>query len=113
VIAAAEPVEQEPLAPAEIEPAADEEARDPRTSVERVLRNLATTPRGLSEREASAACWRTARKILTRRRTRSIPGEVARQLLNPLALLLWAAAGLAWVSGTPPLNHRHRRRSSC
>ncbi len=31
------------------------------------------------------------------------PRQLARQIVHPLALLLWAATGLAWIAGTPVL----------
>ena len=40
---------------------------------------------------------------LVRRGGRRWPGELARQFTHPLALLLAAAAVLAWASGTPRL----------
>ena len=40
---------------------------------------------------------------LSRRSGRRWPRELAQQLMHPLALLLAAAAVLAWVSGTPRL----------
>ena len=60
-------------------------------------------PEGLSSREAKRRALRYGPNRLERRRGRRWPGELARQLTHPLALLLWGAAGLAAVAGITPV----------
>ena len=68
-----------------------------------LLRHLRTTPKGLSSREAERRLLTEGSNQLTRPSGRRWPGEVARQLTHPLALLLWVAALLALVAGTAVL----------
>jgi calcium-translocating P-type ATPase len=72
---------------------------DPTGATERLLRRLKTTPEGLSSREASRRLVQFGPNELTRRGGRRWPRELARQFTHPLALLLVAAAGLAWIAG--------------
>jgi calcium-translocating P-type ATPase len=53
----------------------------------------------LSSREAERRLVQFGRNALRRRAGRRWPRSLARQFTHPLALLLWAAAGLAWVAG--------------
>jgi calcium-translocating P-type ATPase len=76
---------------------------DPRRPVEQLLRELQSAPRGLSERDAARRLVRYGPNVLERRSGRRWPRELANQLTHPLALLLWAAAGLAFVSGSAVL----------
>lgn len=76
---------------------------DPEESLERLLRDLRSRPDGLSEREAARRLVVAGPNELTRRAGRGWLRQLATQLLHPLALLLWVAAGLALVSGTSPL----------
>ncbi|HEU5309394.1 MAG TPA: cation-transporting P-type ATPase [Acidimicrobiia bacterium] len=71
--------------------------------VDRLLRDLRTSPNGLGAREASRRLVVHGANVLERRGRRSVARELARQLTHPLALLLWLAAVLAWVAGTPVL----------
>lgn len=73
---------------------------DPREPLARLRKDLDTGPRGLSSREA-------ARRLVTHgpnhveRETRGRFGrELVRQLVHPLALLLWGAAALAALADT-------------
>nr|WP_281380870.1 cation-transporting P-type ATPase [Nocardioides panaciterrulae] len=69
-----------------------------------MLRDLRSRPEGLTDREAARRLEVSGRNELVRRARRTWPGQLGRQLVHPLALLLWAAAALAWVGGTPPLS---------
>ena len=67
------------------------------------MRDLRARPEGLTEREAARRLVAYGPNALVRRGGRRWPGEVAKQLTHPLALLLWLAAGLAFIGGTPVL----------
>jgi len=56
--------------------------------------------RGLSSREAARRLVAHGLNELRRRTERRWPRELVTQLVHPLALLLWLAAGLALVAGT-------------
>ena len=60
-------------------------------------------PRGLSSREVARRLVIHGRNELVRRGGRRWPRELVKQAVHPLALLLWIAAGLAFLSGTPVL----------
>ncbi|GAB3979505.1 cation-transporting P-type ATPase [Actinoallomurus acanthiterrae] len=72
---------------------------DPTERVDLLLRDLRSTRSGLSAREAERRLVHYGPNELQRRGGRRWPRELARQFTHPLALLLWAAAGLAWVAG--------------
>jgi calcium-translocating P-type ATPase len=76
---------------------------DPTESVDRLLRDLRTSRNGLSSREAERRLRQYGPNELERRGGRRWPRELARQFTHPLALLLWAAAGLAWIAGIVPV----------
>ncbi len=57
-------------------------------------------PDGLSAREAARRLVAHGPNVLERRGGRRWPAELAAQFVHPLALLLWLAAGLAFVAGT-------------
>jgi len=80
-----------------------EPAVDPTERVELLLRELRATRGGLSSREAERRLLQFGPNLLERRGGRRWPGELARQLTHPLALLLWAAAALAAVAGIAPV----------
>jgi len=65
-----------------------------------LLRDLDTTPRGLSGREADRRLVQYGPNALRRRGGVQWPRELARQLTHPLALLLWLAAGLSFLVGS-------------
>ena len=75
---------------------------DPLESIDRLLRDLRTRRSGLSDREAARRLVVLGPNELVRRRGRGWLRDLVQQLVHPLALLLWLAAGLAQVSGTPP-----------
>jgi calcium-translocating P-type ATPase len=79
------------------------DAPDPLEPLERLYRDLRSSPAGLSGREAARRLEVSGPNELTRRGGRRWPGELARQFTHPLALLLTLAGVLAWVSGTPRL----------
>jgi calcium-translocating P-type ATPase len=76
---------------------------DPQESIGRLLRDLRTRRAGLSDRDAARRLVVFGPNELVRRGGRGWLGELVAQLVHPLALLLWLAAGLAAVSGTTPL----------
>ncbi|MBI1377981.1 MAG: HAD-IC family P-type ATPase [Frankiales bacterium] len=69
-----------------------------------LFRDLRSSPRGLSEREAARRLATYGANELRRAGRRSPWRDLLDQLLHPLALLLWMAALLAWVIGTPVLS---------
>ncbi len=85
------------------EPAREARPADPLEPLEQLFRDLRSSPHGLSGREAARRLEVSGPNELVRRGGRRWPGELARQFTHPLALLLAAAAVLAWASGTPRL----------
>ncbi len=75
------------------------EALDATESAKLLLAHLRSGPEGLSSREAARRLLQHGPNALTRRGGRRWPREIARQFTHPLALLLWAAALLAWLAG--------------
>src|SRR5512133_3512284 len=71
----------------------------PTERVELLLRDLRSSPDGLSHREAERRLIVHGPNQLQRRGGRRWPRELAAQFTHPLALLLWVAAGLALVAG--------------
>lgn len=69
-----------------------------------LLRRLRSTTSGLSEREAARRLQSDGANSLPALARQSWVGAVAAQLVHPLALVLWAAAGLSIVAGTPVLS---------
>ena len=78
-------------------------ALDPEEPFPALLRDLRTAPGGLSAREAARRLVAYGPNELTRRSVRRWPRELTQQLTHPLAVLLAAAAVLAWASGAPRL----------
>src|SRR6516162_6398184 len=72
---------------------------EPTEPIERLLRDLRTSVSGLSTREAQRRLVAYGANELQRRGGHRLWLELGRQLTHPLALLLWAAAGLAWLAG--------------
>nr|WP_238345549.1 cation-transporting P-type ATPase [Actinopolymorpha cephalotaxi] len=68
-----------------------------------LLRDLRTSRHGLSSREAERRLVHYGPNEITRRGGRRWPKELAFQFTHPLALLLWVAAGLAWLAGIVPV----------
>ena len=76
---------------------------DPLESEERLFRDLRSRPEGLAGREVERRLTHYGPNEITRRGRRRWWRDVVAQLTHPLALLLWAAAVLAWFAGTPVL----------
>jgi calcium-translocating P-type ATPase len=72
---------------------------DPEERIDALLRDLRSARTGLSSREAERRLTQYGPNVLVRRGGRRWPKELARQFTHPLALLLWAAAALAWMAG--------------
>ncbi|HYM44627.1 MAG TPA: cation-transporting P-type ATPase [Solirubrobacteraceae bacterium] len=68
-----------------------------------LLRDLRSSRTGLSSAEAARRLLQYGPNELRRRGGRRWPRELARQFTHPLALLLWAAAALAWLAGIGPV----------
>jgi calcium-translocating P-type ATPase len=68
-----------------------------------LLRDLRSRPEGLSSREAERRLVASGPNELRRRGGRRWPKQLGKQFVHPLALLLWLAAALALVAGTPAL----------
>jgi calcium-translocating P-type ATPase len=81
------------------ESAAADVAVDATEPVGRLLRDLRASRDGLSAREAQRRLIVYGPNALARRGRRRLVREFTRQLTHPLALLLWAAAALAWIAG--------------
>ena len=77
--------------------------RDPRVPLDRLLRDLAARPEGLSSREAARRLVAHGPNELRRRRGVAWPRQLLGQITHPLALLLWVASALALAAGTPVL----------
>lgn len=69
-------------------------------SLSSLLRELATTSRGLTGREAARRLVAYGPNELRRQGGATWPKELFRQFTHPLALLLWAATALALVNNT-------------
>lgn len=81
-----------------------QEERPTREPVELLLRNLRTSAEGLGAREAARRLAVQGPNALPSARRAAWPQQLLRQFTHPLALLLWVAAALAYVSGTPVLS---------
>jgi len=76
---------------------------DPEEPIDRLLRHLKARRTGLSEREAQRRLTQFGPNELQRRGGRRWPRQLAHQFTHPLALLLVAAAALAWAAGIVPV----------
>ncbi|HVV29467.1 MAG TPA: cation-transporting P-type ATPase [Mycobacteriales bacterium] len=76
-----------------------ESGPDPTERIELLFRDLRSSRSGLTEREAARRLVAAGPNELSRRGGRAWPRELLRQFTHPLALLLWAATGLAWAVG--------------
>lgn len=76
---------------------------DPEAALDRLLRDLRSRREGLSSREAARRLEAVGRNELVQRSRHTWPRRLVDQVVHPLALLLWFAALLAWVDGTPAL----------
>ena len=89
-----------PITPAGIDLSRDRPTREP---LDLLLRDLRTGVDGLGQREAERRLAVYGPNALPRTRSRTWLADLVRQITHPLALLLWAAAGLALAAGTPVL----------
>jgi magnesium-transporting ATPase (P-type) len=78
-------------------------AVDPEEPAPRLLADLHTRRDGLAAREAARRLQQVGPNEIRRERGPSALSEIVRQLVHPLALLLWAAAALALISNTAAL----------
>ena len=81
----------------------EQQTFDPEERIDLLLRHLGTRRGGLSEREVARRLEQHGPNEIRRRESASHLGALIRQFTHPLALLLWAAALLAFVGGTAPL----------
>lgn len=77
---------------------AEEPSFDPSEPLPRLRRELGTGPDGLSAREAARRLAVHGPNEVRRKVRTSLAGDLLAQLVHPLALLLWAAAALAFVA---------------
>jgi calcium-translocating P-type ATPase len=77
--------------------------RPTREPLDRLMRDLRTGPDGLGQREAAQRLNVYGPNVLPRAKRQSWLVDLTRQFTHPLALLLWGAAALALVAGTPVL----------
>lgn len=77
--------------------------RTSREATSQLLRELRTSRTGLTAREAQRRLQAFGRNVLPPAPKQSWVVALGAQLGHPLALLLWAAAGLSLIAGTPAL----------
>jgi calcium-translocating P-type ATPase len=73
---------------------------EPTEAVALLMRDLRSSPEGLSSAEAQRRLVQYGPNELRRRGGLRWPGELAHQLTHPLALLLWLAAALSFAVGS-------------
>ena len=73
---------------------------EPTEQIDLLMRDLRSSPHGLSQAEAARRLIQYGPNALHRRGGLKWPGELARQLTHPLALLLWLAAVLSFAVGS-------------
>ncbi len=73
---------------------------EPTEQIDLLMRDLRCSPQGLSAAEAKRRLIQYGPNELRRRGGLRWPRELARQLLHPLALLLWLAAALSFAVGS-------------
>ena len=76
---------------------------DPRESVQALIRDLRSRPEGLGHAEAERRLVQYGRNALPVAGRARWPAALARQVVHPLALLLWVASVLSWLAGTSVL----------
>ena len=76
---------------------------DPEERLDLLLQHLGARRGGLGSREAERRLRQYGPNEIRRSERRSRARDLARQFTHPLALLLWAAAVLAWVAGIVPV----------
>src|SRR5512134_1880904 len=80
-----------------------EQRLDPEERLDLLLQHLGARTHGLRSREAERRLHQYGPNEIRRRERRSHVRDLVRQFTHPLALLLWAASGLAWVAGIVPV----------
>ena len=86
---------------AEPAPAVDAAVQlEPTERIDLLMRDLRSSPEGLSGSEAERRLIQYGPNELTRRGGPKWPRELVRQLTHPLALLLWLAAALSFAVGS-------------
>jgi magnesium-transporting ATPase (P-type) len=78
-------------------------AVDPQERIDALPAHLGTRAEGLSSREAQRRLLQFGANAISRPASKGWWRELFRQLVHPLALLLWVAAALAAVSGSGTL----------
>jgi calcium-translocating P-type ATPase len=81
-------------------PATEDRGLDPQERVDALLVHLDARASGLSGREAQRRLAQFGPNVISRAKGVSRAGELVRQFVHPLALLLWVAAALSAVSGS-------------
>jgi len=84
-------------------PAAPTPQPDPEDRLDRLMAQLGSRPGGLTSREAARRREQFGPNEISRREAVSPWRELAAQFTHPLALVLWAAGGLALASGNRTL----------
>ena len=92
-----------PALPGSAAGAVDVSAVDPQERIEALLTHLGTGAEGLSSREADRRLTQFGANEISRTAQSSWIGELVRQFVHPLALLLWVAAALSAASGSMTL----------
>ncbi|HET8758625.1 MAG TPA: cation-transporting P-type ATPase [Solirubrobacteraceae bacterium] len=87
----------------ELGPDLDRRDVDPEEAIDLLLRHLGTRSGGLSQREAARRLEQHGPNEIRRREGPGHLRALARQFTHPLALLLWVAAALAFVTALTPL----------
>ncbi len=77
----------------------DEPQVNPEERLDLLLQHLGTRKTGLGKRQAERRLQQYGPNEISRRERRSPVRDLGRQFTHPLALLLWAAAALAWIAG--------------
>ena len=77
----------------------DEPEVNPEERLDLLLQHLGTRKTGLGRRQAERRLQQFGPNEIRRQEERSHLRDLARQFTHPLALLLWAAAALAWIAG--------------
>ncbi len=81
----------------------DEPQVNPEERLDLLLQHLGTRTTGLGRRQAQRRLQQYGPNEIRRHEERSHLRDLARQFTHPLALLLWAAAVLAWIAGIVPV----------
>ncbi|HMA27065.1 MAG: cation-translocating P-type ATPase [Solirubrobacterales bacterium] len=81
----------------------EEPQLNPEERLDLLLQHLGARTAGLGSREAARRLQQYGPNEIRRRERRSHARDLARQFTHPLALLLWAAAALAWIAGIVPV----------